>query len=176
MDPPTLSYLWDRLSHDRPKTVVEYGAGVSTLVLAKGLATLGAGRLVTLEQNEDVASEVRSLLASHGLDGWVRMLWAPVRPGKGCWVDSDMFQDALEAGTIDWIVIDGPAGPDGIRDGTLPWLLPYVTNPGRWFLDDAWRTSELGALSQWTALPGVAVEGILPIGKGLATGTCTRAL
>jgi len=49
-------------------------------------------------------------------------------------------------------------------------LAKFSHHGARWFLDDAFRDGELGILRKWQRLPGIEVNGIYPIGKGLATG------
>ena len=53
---------------------------------------------------------------------------------------------------------------------TLPQLAPLCAAGAKWFLDDSLRDGELRALQVWANLPGITVQGIYPLGKGLATG------
>lgn len=71
---------------------------------------------------------------------------------------------------VDWILIDGPAGSPGCRFNTLPTLLRFCHVGTRWFIADAFRDAEMKVLHQWQNIQNIAVEGIYPIGKGLATG------
>ena len=53
-------------------------------------------------------------------------------------------------------------------------LAPYSRAGTRWFLDDAFRDGELDILRNWARQPEFGVQGIVPIGKGLATGVIRK--
>jgi hypothetical protein len=174
LDVPTIDFLWERMKQDTPKIIIECGAGISTLVLASYATTYGVGfgdpLVVSLEQSSQVKQETESRLVRDGLSNHVRILHAPVS-GQGRYeIETDQLALQLREEKVDWLLIDGPSGPDGCRAWTLA-LLSELCRPGaRWFLDDAFRDGELSVLRDWSRWPGVVVEGIYPIGKGLATG------
>lgn len=175
LDIPTIDFLWQRMERDTPKIIIECGAGISTLVLARHVTNHGhrSGNyplVVSLEQSSHVKQETESRLAKEGLSNHIRILHVPVSEQGRYDVEPDQLAFQLAEEKVDWLLIDGPAGPDGCRVWTLP-LLAKLCRPGtRWFLDDAFRDGELNVLREWSRLPGVVVEGIYPIGKGLATG------
>ena len=68
-------------------------------------------------------------------------------------------------------MIDGPAGPAGVRFGTLPLVQGYVRDGARFVLDDALRDGELAIARDWATLPYANVAGIRLIEKGLLVGT-----
>jgi hypothetical protein len=177
LDVATIEVLWEKLQADRPAAVLEFGAGVSTVVLAQYAQWRrdgGEGRapvIVSLEQDAGVAQKVRDRLASLGLSAGVHVLHAPLSDRSRYVIDLPRIKDCLSGRAAEWVLIDGPAGPDGCRVSTLPDVLSLCRDGARWFLDDALRDGELGILREWSRLRNVAVEGIYPIGKGLATGT-----
>lgn len=175
LDVPTIDFLWERMERDTPRIIIECGAGISSLVLAR-YATNYASRsrshplIVSLEQSAQVKQETASRLARDGLSKHIRILHAPLSDQGRYEVETDQLALELKEEKVDWLLIDGPSGPDGCRFWTLP-LLSKLCRPGaRWFLDDAFRDGELKTLRDWSRLAGVVVEGIYPIGKGLATG------
>jgi hypothetical protein len=175
LDVPTIDFLWERMERDTPRIIIECGAGISTLVLAR-YATNYASRsgshplVVSLEQSSQVKQETESRLAREELSNHTRILHEPLSEQGRYEVETDQLAQELSEEKVDWLLIDGPSGPDGCRVWTLP-LLSKLCRPGaRWFLDDAFRDGELRVLREWSRLPGVVVEGIYPIGKGLATG------
>ena len=175
LDVPTIDFLWERMERDLPKNIIECGAGISSLILARHATSHFSGSdvpplILSLEQSLQVKEETESRLARHGLSKQVRILHAPLSAEGRYLPDLNELDEHLKEERIDWLFIDGPAGPDGCRVWTLP-LLSRLCRPGaRWFLDDAFRDGELQALREWSQMPGVIVEGIYPIGKGLATG------
>lgn len=175
LDPATIDLLWARLVHDRPVAAIECGAGRSTLLLARYAALVDAPVpfVISLEQDAPYAAEMSRRLAGHGLRGMSAILNAPLDEQHNYRFDPDLLAMNLGGRKAGWLVIDGPSGPEGCRAGTLPALARYCSPGARWFLDDAFRDGELDTLIAWERLPGVRVEGIYPVGKGLATGIIT---
>ena len=63
LDADTITFLWQAIREDRPKIIIECGAGVSTLLLAKGIAdnrfrTKNFASLLSLEQDVRVKEAV----------------------------------------------------------------------------------------------------------------------
>jgi hypothetical protein len=179
LDVATIDVLWERLQAERPRAVIEFGAGVSTVILARyaqwrteqGLAQ---AVIVSLEQDAAVRDKVETRLSANGLSEGVHVLHAPLTEASRYQVDVDAIRRCLGGSAADWVLIDGPAGPEGCRVSTLPDVMGLCADGARWFLDDALRDGEIGILRQWARLRDVTVEGIYPIGKGLATGTLSR--
>jgi len=171
LDTGSIEFLWHRLLADRPRTIIECGAGASTLVLARYAAQAGTDVAVTsFEQDEQVKRRTEARLAALGVSA-CQVMHAPVSADGEYLFDLAATAMRLGARRADWLLIDGPAGPDGCRRSTLPQLAPLCRPGARWFLDDAFRAGELGILREWQSIPGIRVDGIHPIGKGLATGT-----
>jgi hypothetical protein len=179
IDGATIAHLWRFLVRERPRFIVECGAGVSTIVLAKFLSSLpdsGGRRLVSVEQSESYLTSLRDRLLALGLAHLVRLLHVPVsKNGEYEFPDATNIRAVLDDHWADWIVIDGPFGPPGCRQTTLPFLAQLARPGARWWLDDALRDGELTiVLRRWLNNSNWSVEGIWPLGKGLATGHITR--
>ena len=176
LDNGTIELLWKKIQWDRPKTVIECGVGVSTLILARyatscySKSTNSYG-IFSLEQDAQIKQEVERRLAKHGLGDSVRIIHSPISEQGRYELDANKLSEQLGSNKADWLLIDGPAGPEGCREWTLPLLARFCKSGARWFLDDAFRDAELRILGRWLRQPGIIVEGIYPVGKGLATGT-----
>jgi predicted O-methyltransferase YrrM len=181
LDASTLRYLWARVRRERPQLIIECGAGVSTIMfaaVARILEELDGSelRIISIEQNPQVKAELEQRLKRATLDGYVRLIEAPMALDGAYRITPRLLAELLGNDKADWVLIDGPAGPDGCRTPALPQLLPFCTSGARWFLDDALRDGELRTLQSWSALQEIIVEGIVPVGKGIATGLVnTRA-
>lgn len=172
LDRMTIEFLWKRLWQEQPRAIIECGAGTSTMLLAQYAASCNEGcTIFSLEQNSDVKEAVERELAGRGLDGTVRVIHAPVTEQGTPDFPIEQLRQVIPTQVAQWVVIDGPAGPEGCRAWTLPLLREFCRPNARWFLDDALRDGELRVLQEWARLPGVTVEGIFPAGKGLATGS-----
>jgi hypothetical protein len=179
LDAQTIILVWEILHLEKPRLIVECGAGISTLALAQyaALATCEGNPcfIVSLEQGFETAQSIRARLSNVGLERFVQIVHSPL-DAKGNY-SLHNFEEVLAQlprRLIDFLMIDGPAGETGCRLGTLPMLLDHCTEGAKWFLDDAFRDGEMRILSEWSRLTGVEVKGIYPIGKGLATGLIQR--
>jgi hypothetical protein len=161
LDGETITFLWDLLQREQPKVIID------------GYSLDSSGSLLSVEQNLWVKKAVETRLQGCGLEQRVSVMHSPVSRGGEYQIDPNQLRAHLGSKKVDWVVIDGPAGPDGCRVSTLPSLAQFCRPGARWFLDDAYRDGELEVLNQWTGLTGVVVDGIYPIGKGLGTGIVT---
>jgi hypothetical protein len=103
-------------------------------------------------------------LNSLSLAAHVKILHAPLSEEGVYLISEQELAEALNGTLVDWIFIDGPAGPDGCRRWTLPLLERYARPGGRWFLDDAFRDGELQCLREWQETERYVIGGIWPIG------------
>ncbi len=106
-----LFYLYAYIRSERPKRVLEYGSGVSTLVMALALEQNGEGRLVSVEPSEDWANSTRSALPEPLLKR------AEVMHSRGvpCEIDGERSACFADQPLVDpdMIYVDG--APDGAR-------------------------------------------------------------
>jgi Methyltransferase domain len=176
LDGDTISFLWKGMQQDRPKIIIECGSGVSTLVLAKSVAAYrfepaNCASVLSIEQDAQVKKATEARLETSRLTDHVKIFHAPISERGDYQLDA--LREHLGSEKVEWLVIDGPAGPDGCRASTLTSLARFCRPGARWFLDDAFRDGELQILNQWDRMSGIVVEGIYPIGKGLAAGIVT---
>src|SRR5690606_3243425 len=100
--------LAEFLHRRNPRTVVEAGSGLSTVVLADYAAMTGA-HVVSLEHDEVHAKQTRSLLAERGLDAHADVRLAPLAELDTPAGALPWYGTALPDG-IDFALIDGPPG------------------------------------------------------------------
>lgn len=150
--PDFLLVLARHVKERRPQSIIECGGGASTFVLARCLQLQGSGRLYSLENDAEIAAEIRRKLASLGLDEWVTVIDAPLtncQIGDGTW--SWYAKDKLPDAKFDMIVVDGPpvfAGPLA-RYPAGPLLLPRLTAGGTCLMDDMIREDEQQIVDRW---------------------------
>ena len=146
-DTALLARIVDTVERQRPATVVELGAGASTLVTAKALALNGGGRLVSFDQHGDFVEATRDWLAEHGLTADMHQAPLIGAPGDwpGLWYDVHHLPER-----IDLLVIDGP--PWAIHPfvrGAAETLFDRVPVGGTVLLDDAARPGERVVAKRW---------------------------
>lgn len=142
-----LHLLVDHIEQRRPRLVVEFGVGATSLVAARALALNGGGRLVSFDQNADFAAATATWLQGHGLDADIRSvpLKRSPRGWPGLWYDHD-----LSGEPIDLLLIDGP--PWTIHPfvrGAAEELFELIAPDGCVMLDDGARPGERVVARRW---------------------------
>jgi hypothetical protein len=179
----TINWLEQQIMQLRPQLALEFGSGASTLCLAQFLVdTHGPAttlRVVSIDQDAAYAEETRELLRRNGLEAYVTVMSTTVRMQEiegvvaTCYDLPAALPDVLAGRRADFALIDGPAAEAGARFGTLPLARPYLSPNASFVLDDGFRDGEIWVARRWARLPGVRVDGILNIDKGLVVGHLT---
>ena len=146
-DAGLLNLVVDHILAHKPKLVVEFGAGASSLVISKALQKAGGGRLISFEQHPDFVAATRAWLGEHGLDADMRAVPLRRAPGgwPGLWYDHGDLPDG-----IDFMLVDGP--PWSIHPmtrGAAETLFARIAPGGTVMLDDAARPGERLVARRW---------------------------
>lgn len=146
-DSGLLRLVAEHILRHKPRVVVEFGTGASTLIIAKALEQAGGGTLVSFEQHADFVEATKTWLADHALEADVRAVPLRRSPGgwPGLWYDHGALPEA-----IDLMVIDGP--PWSIHPftrGAAETLFHLVAPGGTVMLDDAARPGERVVARRW---------------------------
>ena len=177
----TLLWLWNYVNAVKPRSILELGSGLSTLVFAKYVSEcVGVKpRFVSVDHDESWLDQTRRRAEVLGLSGQGRLelsaidelgLAAPFASQRGYRLDIPSLSDYL--GSPDLILIDGPPSAVG-REGTFPSILPMLTKRATVLLDDAYRDKESNALRSWVlSCEGrLCHDGTYPLGSGLGRMT-----
>jgi predicted O-methyltransferase YrrM len=168
-----LSLIVDHIKATHPRSVVELGAGASSLVTAKALQRHGGGRLTSLDQHSGFVRATRDWLHDHGVDAALHAV--PLRPAPtdwhGAWYDTSPVPDS-----IDLLLIDGP--PWSIHPfvrGAAETLFDRLPVGGTVMLDDAARPGERVIAARWRKRwPNFRFELVNRGTKGTLVGTRVR--
>jgi predicted O-methyltransferase YrrM len=181
LGPRSLEYVVSVVQATRPRLVLEFGSGASTLALAWAMHSAGCidsqPCVISVDQDPVFAGSTLRMLARAGLGGHVAVVSAPLERRIIGGEDALSYgaESELElkvAGrSVDLVVIDGPAGATGIRFATLPLARQHVHSRAGFLLDDALRDGELSIARAWAAMPDVTVKGIRLVEKGILVGT-----
>lgn len=151
--PDFLKCLADHVLAANPKTVVECGSGVSTVVVARCLQLNGAGHIFSLEHLPQFAEQTRTELDRQNLSEWASVLDAPLTEYKFSgrnylWYRAEQIPD----GPIDLLIVDGPPARTGStpRYPAGPMLFQRLSPDGAIFIDDAARGEELANIERWS--------------------------
>ena len=115
------------------------------------------------------------MLGRAGLAQWARVHVVPVGPiedsADTCYQVRAAGLETQLTAAYDLVLIDGPASS---RRMTLPLARALMTRSAVFMLDDALRDAELADLRAWRDQPGVEIDGVFLMGKGLAIGRVDR--
>lgn len=166
-----LTFLTDHILEHKPRTVVEFGAGASSLIIARALQQAGvmSPTFVSFEQHPDFCARTADWLAEFGLASDIRP--APLRPAPdgwpGLWYDhGPVPQD------IDLMLIDGPHWAiHPYTRGAAATLFGHIAPGGTILLDDAARPGERVVARRWRRQwPNFAFKLEHPGSKGTLVG------
>jgi predicted O-methyltransferase YrrM len=156
--------------HLRPSSVLEFGAGRSSLVLAHALQAIGGGRLTSIEHQPQFSELSWRQMKRYGaVDAHlVRARLALQVSRHGLLHAYAGAGDALRArGPFGLVFIDGPPGAQG-RDATLLSAAQFLAQGAIAVLDDAARPAEKTAVRRWErALDVERLYESDTIGRGL---------
>lgn len=166
-----LTFLTDHILAHKPRVVVEFSAGASSLVIAKALEKAGVADpvFVSFEQHRDFCERTSAWLAEFGLRSDIRH--APLRrsPGgwPGLWYDHGPLPNGIELMLIDgphWAIHPFTRGAAGTTFG-------QIAAGGTVMLDDAARPGERIVARRWRrAWPDFAFKLHHPGSKGTLVG------
>ena len=168
-----LHRIVDAVEELRPATVVELGAGATTLVCAKALERNGGGRLHSFDQHAGFVQATRQWLHEEGAEA--RLEAAPLQarvPGwPGQWYDLPELPEQ-----IDLLIIDGP--PWSVHPyvrGAAECLFDRLSPGGMILLDDGARPGERVVARRWRKRwPNIGFERMRGSTKGTLVGRKRR--
>ena len=167
------NFLGQLVGQLQPKSVLEFGAGSSSVVLATALSLGGGGRLTSLEQSPRWCVDQWALVQQQKTVDAAMIVTKP-ELGWGCLGLYFWYKSAVQAlaarAPFDLVLIDAPQFFFG-RDGALPLIYPYLNLNALIVLDDAGRADEKAAVARWLkTYPGLTLVYNDPdfSGKGLA--------
>ena len=144
-----LTFLTDHILTHKPKTVVEFSAGASSLIIAKALEKAGVENptFISFEQHPDFVQKTTDWLKEFGLKSDIRV--APLAPSPGGWPGLWYSHDELPDG-IDLMLIDGPHWAiHPFTRGAAATSFGKIAPGGTVMLDDAARPGERIVARRW---------------------------
>lgn len=180
--PDVLLKLHTHIINEKPKKIVEFGSGASTIVIADALRQNGIGKLYSIEHSNYYGAITLKNLRAERLHSFVDLriddleLWEgnhlnpknSDKPSK--WYSSSLLKE-LEG--IDLIWVDGPPGATCpySRYPALPTLSKKLLPHAEVWMDDTNRQEEKDICEKWAEDYGFELE-YFSLEKGL--GRLTR--
>ena len=174
IDSTSLAAIFNDITLNGRKRIVEFGSGVSTIMLARLIRKNGLTdtRLMTVDHKPEWIRLIRNMLEAEGLDDLVTFVAAPLAESTFSvddyrWYDEAILESAFaEFGhDIDCLIVDGPnassAGNLRARYPALPFMFHRMHEKCVVFLDNADRKGEKEILYLWRSF-GIPVDMITP--------------
>jgi len=156
----SINTLCNDLLFNNRKAIIEFGSGISTLILAYLIKSKSLEcTFISVEHNKAWIDLLEQQLKSIGAEKHVQFLYAPVGPhplalDNNVWYQMDNHLSVLQQHSFDCVIIDGPeAHQHDIRRArypSMPFIQPFL-NKDRCFLmlDDAFREGEKDIRQRW---------------------------
>ncbi|MEZ4539065.1 MAG: class I SAM-dependent methyltransferase [Chloroflexota bacterium] len=165
MEANNLQSLLSTIQYNGYRTVVECGAGVSTLLIGNLLRQLGQGHIFSLEEDEKWHAVMTSAIVHEGLADYVTVLHAPLEANAdsgAAWYSLVVARQILEqAEQIDLLLVDGPKSIATLsRYPALPFFTPALHQHSLIVLDDSKRTNELAVIKKWGEVLKIDVQQV----------------
>jgi predicted O-methyltransferase YrrM len=149
MRPAALVEVCNETVHGDRTRIVECGAGVSTVLLARLLRNRGVGTITSIEHDEHWAALITAQLHREALDATARVVHAPLG-AEPAWYQLDESTDP-----VDLLVIDGPpafdSGHEARRAPALQHFEKQLVPGAVVILDDLDRPGEQQVVASWEA-------------------------
>ena len=158
--PGLLSCLINDVKINRRRTIVEFGSGVSTLVIARALEPEQQS-LISFEHDPEWAKRVAEQLDRVNLADCCSVVHAPLKAcphsiDGSAWYDTDIIRDTVGSLAVDVVVCDGPpaysAGHRMSRYPAVPVIREFLSDRYAIYLDDIDRSGERDIVKRWSDL------------------------
>jgi predicted O-methyltransferase YrrM len=154
--PDVLLTLLHHAKQSNPKTILDLGSGMSTLVLAKSAP---AAKVFSIDNSSEYAGKTKEMLSLHKVtNAEVRVAPLVAHASGVDWYDLSQLKDVTD---IDLLFIDGPPGSknDRARHPALYECLSKLSPRAVIVIDDAGRNGEKDMAEEFAkALPNHSLE------------------
>jgi predicted O-methyltransferase YrrM len=149
ISPDAMAWILACLQEFDQPTVVEFGSGQSTVILAAVLKHCG-GRLLSVEHDGEYSDTVQRQVAACGLASHVDFLHAPLHDADDATPIRSYNMIAVPEIAANLILVDGPPYTNGTLTRLVPlrWAIKHLKKEGVIFLDDTIRKGEQTCLRQ----------------------------
>ena len=151
-NPDFLYLLHELIKKYNPKTIVEAGAGVSTLICSYSLKQFSSnGKVFSLDHNDNFSSIIINAIKEHNLNEYAEIISSPLisySDKNFQWYDINKIE---KIDSIDMLIIDGPPANSSknARYPAIPLLIEKLNKGSIIVLDDANRKYEKQILTLW---------------------------
>ena len=173
--PDVLLSLHEFIREIKPRVVVEFGSGASTLVILDALKQNGIGKLYSFDHSEHYSNKTKRYVLREDLDSYIDFFVSPLTPWSGKHLNGlteNLWYDLNDSNlnNIDLMFVDGPPGITCkySRYPALAELHKKMAKGATIFVDDSNREDETAICEAWSKEFSYDVELFTEFEKGLA--------
>lgn len=150
ISPDAIAWVLINLQGRVEPTVIEFGSGQSTIILATALRNSG-GKLLSVEHDPEYSATIRAQAEACGVVDHIEFVHSSLADAQVATRDRSYDLSCLSQRMIDVALIDGPPVRNGklTRLTPLVWAAKHLTPRGTIFLDDAARDEEQACVKQF---------------------------
>ncbi|MFD0864110.1 hypothetical protein ACFQ1M_17985 [Sungkyunkwania multivorans] len=183
LNPNTILHVINEIQLNKRRSIIEFGSGISTIVLAKFIKENKIdAQVVAVEENESWANYIKAELKKYDCEKFASVLHVPLAPCKtkghtGSWHDVPLLKESIKGKTFDLMIVDGPGAYEEkeIRYPAAIEMIDYFERDFVIFLDDIRRKGEQHIYKKWKqflATQGHKVQGDIIDSKVYAVIQC----
>lgn len=153
ISPDSMKIIISHIIKVKPKFILEFGSGASSVIIGYCLKNLNHGKLLSIDHNPDLSADKEDEIKNHGLQEFVEIIYAPLKvynfDGKDYLWYSKEFATSMDK--VDLMIIDGPPAfiQKNSRYPALRLMKDYLSDDATIFLDDAGRPGEKEIVTMW---------------------------
>ncbi len=173
--PQSLAFILNDLVVNERQSMLEFGTGISTLLIGRLIKMNGLGtRVITVEHDGKWKEVIDRAIDAEQLGDFITTVHAPLTEcpfslSSNLWYDQSVIEKAILDRRFDAVLIDGPPAYEprnkNARYPALPFIFDNLAGRSIIYLDNADREGEAAILQKWTADYSLPFE---TLGGGLA--------
>ena len=155
LNPGTILHIINEIQINNRKSIIEFGSGISTIVLARHITENNLPILISsIESDKYWIDFIDSQLIKYNCRHVVDLEYAPLSTSLNndfLWYDCRKVSEIVENKKFDLVIVDGPSGGGGkfARKPALNAIIDNLDTNFCIFLDDVRRSDEKQILEQW---------------------------
>ena len=154
-----LAYILNEIVINERKNIIEFGSGISTILLAKlAFANKIDLQIVSVDEDKGWIEKIKEILTAENIQKYVKFIYAPIisknnRNKPILWYDDKILDRVCEGIKFDMVIVDGPkayeSGKELIRYHAVPYIKNKLNDKYVILLDDAIRRGEKWIIKKW---------------------------
>jgi predicted O-methyltransferase YrrM len=160
--PFCLALILNDIVANQRKSIVEFGAGITTIFMARLMKQNGlSAKVISVEHNLEWINIIKDVLKKDATEQYVEFIHAELSvceksPYNLSWYNEEAIFNQIKNKRFDLVIIDGPPVYNEYeRYPALPFIFDYLGPNYSVYLDDVDRTGEKQILAKWEELKGM---------------------